>query len=81
VRAIVVEKRRIYSLRLKTDKESFYEFFVKQMMRHDNGGDFRRQHGGIRRQPLRQLHNLACCAAESGRLNQFLNSAGMTPNG
>jgi Protein of unknown function (DUF3800) len=37
VRAIVVRKERIYSPRLKSDKESFYEFFVRMMMTHDNG--------------------------------------------
>lgn len=37
VRAIVVEKAVIRSAHLQTDKESFYEFFVKQMLRHDNG--------------------------------------------
>lgn len=37
VRAIVVEKAVIRSAHLKTDKESFYEFFVKQMLRHDDG--------------------------------------------
>jgi len=36
VRAIVVEKRRIYSPNLRTDKDGFYEFFVKQMLRHDD---------------------------------------------
>ena len=36
VRAIVVEKRLIYSPRLKSDKDKFYEFFVRQMMAHDN---------------------------------------------
>ncbi|MEY3272811.1 MAG: hypothetical protein RLZZ341_1712, partial [Pseudomonadota bacterium] len=36
-RVIVVEKAVIRSAHLQTDKESFYEFFVKQMLRHDNG--------------------------------------------
>lgn len=36
VRAIVVEKRVIYSPRLKADKDKFYEYFVKQMLWHDN---------------------------------------------
>jgi len=36
VRAVVVEKARIYSPTLKTDKETFYEFFIKQMLRHDD---------------------------------------------
>ncbi len=36
VRAIVVAKSRIHSANLKVDKETFYEFFVKQMIRHDN---------------------------------------------
>ncbi|MDP2359067.1 MAG: DUF3800 domain-containing protein [Beijerinckiaceae bacterium] len=36
VRAIVVRKDRIYSPRLKADKESFYQYFVNQMMRYDN---------------------------------------------
>lgn len=37
VRAIVVEKARIYSPHLKVDKEGFYRFFVRQMMSHDAG--------------------------------------------
>jgi hypothetical protein len=37
VRAIVVQKEKIYSPHLKTVKETFYEFFVKQMLRHDSG--------------------------------------------
>jgi Protein of unknown function (DUF3800) len=37
VRAISVRKDVIYSARLKSDKEKFYEYFVSQMMRHDNG--------------------------------------------
>ena len=37
VRAIVVEKAVIRSAHLQTDKENFYEFFVKQMLRNDNG--------------------------------------------
>lgn len=37
LRAIVVEKAAIRSVHLRSDKESFYEFFVKQMLRHDNG--------------------------------------------
>jgi len=37
VRCIVVEKARLHSASLRSDKENFYEFFVKQMLRHDNG--------------------------------------------
>ena len=37
VRAICIRKDLIYSARLKSDKEKFYEYFVSQMMRHDNG--------------------------------------------
>ena len=37
VRAIVVKKELIFSSRLKTSKEGFYEYFVKQMMKHDDG--------------------------------------------
>ena len=37
VRAIVVQKDVIYSPRLRTDKERFYEFFVRQMMTWDGG--------------------------------------------
>jgi hypothetical protein len=37
VRAIIVEKELIYSTRLRTDKESFYRFFVKSMLRFDGG--------------------------------------------
>lgn len=68
VRAIVVEKEVIYSPRLISDKERFYEYFVKQMMKHDNGvladakvtidgsGDreFRRNLGSALRSRLKQ---------------------------
>ena len=37
VRAIVVRKEVIHSAHLKTDKEDFYRFFVRQMMSHDGG--------------------------------------------
>lgn len=37
VRSIVVRKAIIQSPRLMTNKESFYEFFVKSMMKYDNG--------------------------------------------
>jgi len=37
VRAIVVQKDQIYSPHLRTDKETFYEFFVKKMLQHDSG--------------------------------------------
>lgn len=36
VRAIVVQKEVIYSKKLKQDNEAFYNFFVRQMMQHDN---------------------------------------------
>ena len=37
VRAIVVEKNRIWSPRLKSDREKFYEFFVRKMIQNDGG--------------------------------------------
>ncbi|MGO9484096.1 MAG: DUF3800 domain-containing protein [Rhodomicrobium sp.] len=37
VRALVVKKELIYSPILRADNERFYEYFVKQMLRHDNG--------------------------------------------
>lgn len=37
VRAIVVQKAKIYSPVLRTDRERFYSFFVKSMLRFDNG--------------------------------------------
>jgi hypothetical protein len=37
VRAIVVKKEKIYSLRLRQNKESFYAFFVKSMLKFDDG--------------------------------------------
>ncbi len=36
VRAIVVNKALIHSQHLKADKDSFYEYFVRTMMRHDD---------------------------------------------
>ncbi|MEI6534533.1 MAG: DUF3800 domain-containing protein [Verrucomicrobiaceae bacterium] len=37
VRAIVIQKSRIYSPNLRVDKESFYRFFLKSMLSFDNG--------------------------------------------
>lgn len=37
VRAIVVKKELIYSRTLRMDKESFYSFFVKSMLKFDGG--------------------------------------------
>lgn len=37
VRAIVVDKSRIYSPHLRTNKEGFYSFFVKTMLKFDDG--------------------------------------------
>jgi hypothetical protein len=66
VRAIVVKKERIYSRHLRSEKEAFYSFFVKSMLRFDDGllkdatiiidgsGDreFRRQLGSYLRRHL-----------------------------
>jgi hypothetical protein len=37
VRAIVVKKEKLYSHHLRTNKESFYSFFVKSMLKYDGG--------------------------------------------
>jgi hypothetical protein len=37
VRAIAVQKDRIYSPHLRTQKEAFYSFFVKSMLKFDDG--------------------------------------------
>lgn len=37
VRAIVIQKEKIYSPHLRTDKEAFYQYFVKTMLKFDNG--------------------------------------------
>lgn len=37
VRALVVQKELIHSGRLRTSKEEFYQFFVKTMLKFDNG--------------------------------------------
>lgn len=36
VRAIVVDKRKIYSPQLRTHNEDFYRYFVQLMLKHDN---------------------------------------------
>ena len=36
VRALVVDKSKIYSDNLREDKERFYNFFVKSLLKHDN---------------------------------------------
>lgn len=37
VRAIIVQKHIIYSARLREQKDEFYRFFVKNMVKHDGG--------------------------------------------
>lgn len=37
IRAIVVQKERIYSKNLKSNKDSFYKFFVRQMIENHGG--------------------------------------------
>jgi hypothetical protein len=37
VRAIVIQKEKVYSPHLRTDKEAFYAYFVKTMLKFDNG--------------------------------------------
>lgn len=37
VRAVVVDKSRIYSGNLRTQAETFYNYFVRQLLEHDNG--------------------------------------------
>ena len=37
VRAMVVDKRALHSEKLTTDKESFYGFFVSEVMKHNRG--------------------------------------------
>jgi hypothetical protein len=37
IRAIVVQKSRIYSAHLRSDKEAFYSFFIKSMLKFDDG--------------------------------------------
>lgn len=37
IRSIVVKKSIIYSPRLRTNKDTFYEYFVKSMLQHDGG--------------------------------------------
>jgi hypothetical protein len=37
VRALVVDKSRVYSGNLRTHKEMFYNYFVKLLLEHDNG--------------------------------------------
>jgi len=37
IRAIVIRKEEVYSQNLRTNKENFYNFFVKSMLKFDNG--------------------------------------------
>lgn len=37
VRAIVIEKAKIYSSYLRTEADSFYNFFVNKLIQHDGG--------------------------------------------
>ena len=37
IRAIVIEKAKIYSPHLRTGPDSFYNFFVNMLIQHDGG--------------------------------------------
>ncbi len=37
VRALVIDKARIYSSHLRADHDDFYSYFVQMLMRHDDG--------------------------------------------
>lgn len=37
IRSVVVQKSRLYSERLRSEKEAFYSFFLKSMLKFDNG--------------------------------------------
>ena len=37
LRCIVVDKSRVYSKHLRNERERFYNYFVKSLLRHDNG--------------------------------------------
>jgi hypothetical protein len=87
VRAIVVRKELIYSPHLRTNKEAFYNFFVRSMLRFDNGllqsakvvidgsGDrqFKRELATyFRRQlPRGQIEEIAFHKSEADRLVQL----------
>jgi hypothetical protein len=87
VRAIVVTKERIYSPHLRTNKEAFYSFFVKTMLRFDDGllsdatvvidgsgdRDFRRELGAYLRRHLGpgRLKRVKFSNSASGRLIQL----------
>jgi hypothetical protein len=87
VRAIVVEKSRIYSTHLRSQKEAFYSFFVKTMLKFDNGllndaqividgsGDraFKREMGAYFRRHLRtdKIKSIVFNDSQSDRLVQL----------
>jgi hypothetical protein len=87
VRSIVVQKARIYSPHLRTEKEAFYSFFVRSMLTYDRGllqnarviidgsGDrtFKRElHAYLRRQlPSGVLRHLRFSNSANDRLLQL----------
>jgi hypothetical protein len=86
VRAIVVRKEAIYSPHLRTDKEDFYRFFVRQMMAYDGGEldqarvvidgsgerEFRRKLGSaLRRQVGQKLKEVRFSDSRSDQLVQL----------
>lgn len=87
VRAIVVLKERIYSHHLRSDKEAFYSFFVKSMLKFDDGllrsarividgsgdRDFKRELGAYFRRHLGQgrVQSIQFNDSESDRLVQL----------
>jgi len=86
VRAIVVDKQAVYSSHLRSDREDFYRFFIRQMLSHDDGflrnakvvidgsGDreFRRMLGAtLRRQVGERIREVSFARSQSDPLVQL----------
>ncbi|MBL8492466.1 MAG: DUF3800 domain-containing protein, partial [Rhodocyclaceae bacterium] len=71
VRALVVDKARIYSEGLREDKGRFYNYFVKMLLKHDNGtlqGARVKIDGSGDREFKRELHRYLRGQSEAGKL-------------
>ena len=93
VRAIVVDKKIVYSLKLRTDKNSFYSYFIKEALKNsggeilnakikiDGGGDrvFRKSFLGYLKRELNQeqLKIMNRCNLVDSKSNVLIQMADM----
>ena len=74
VRALVVDKAKIYSDNLRENKERFYNYFVQMLLRHDNEalqGARVKIDGSGDREFKRELERYLRCRLEAGKIHSI----------